>query len=62
MYLATGADINISAILENFKKLTNQIYKLLPNREENIDWETPLSTVIEEYYFLYYVNYKDYMI
>ena len=48
MYLATGADINISAILENFKKLTNQIYKLLPNREENIDWETPLSTVIEE--------------
>ena len=48
MYLATGADINISAILENFKKLTNQIYKLLPNREENIDWETPLSTIIEE--------------
>ena len=43
-------DINISseAIIENLKKLTNQIYKLLPNREENIDWKTPLGTIIEE--------------
>ena len=48
MYLVTGADINNIAIEENLKKLINQVYKLLPNREENIDWQTPLSTIIEE--------------
>ena len=48
MILETGADINNEAIVENLKKLTNQIYKLLPNREENIDWKIPLSTIIEE--------------
>ena len=48
MVLASGADINTNAIVENLKKLTNQIYKLLPNREENIDWQTPLNTIIEE--------------
>lgn len=48
MILNTGADINKEAIIENLKKLTNQIYKLLPNREEDIDWETPLDTIIEE--------------
>ena len=37
MIISTGANINKNAILENLKKLTNQIYKLLPNREENID-------------------------
>ena len=48
MILTIGADINKDAIIENLKKLTNQIYKLLPNREEAIDWETPLGTIIEE--------------
>lgn len=48
MTISTGADINNEAIVENLKKLINQIYKLLPNREENIDWQTPLSTIIEE--------------
>ena len=48
MVLSTGANIDNIAIIENLKKLTNQIYKLLPNREENIDWQTPLSTIIEE--------------
>ena len=37
MVLTTGADITKEAIVENLKKLTNQIYKLLPNREENVD-------------------------
>ena len=49
MIISTGANINKNAILENLKKLTNQIYKLLPNREEKIDWETPLGTIIEEF-------------
>lgn len=48
MVLTTGAEITKEAIIENLKKLTNQIYKLLPNREEAIDWQTPLGTIIEE--------------
>lgn len=48
MIIETGADIQKEAIVENLKKLINQIYKLLPNREENIDWQTPLGTIIEE--------------
>ena len=48
MMLDNGASIKNEAIVENLKKLTNQIYKLLPNREENIDWQTPLDTIIEE--------------
>ena len=48
MILNTGANITNEAIIEDLKKLTNQIYKLLPNREENINWEIPLGTIIEE--------------
>jgi hypothetical protein len=48
MILKYNIDINKDAIYASIKKLTNQIYKLLPNREENIDWQTPLTTVIEE--------------
>lgn len=48
MKVSTGAEIKKEAITENLKKITNQVYKLLPNREENIDWQTPLSTIIEE--------------
>lgn len=49
MVIKYEADISNTAILANLKRLTNQIYKLLPNREENIDWETPLTTIIEEF-------------
>lgn len=48
MKIATGIDIKKEAIIEDLKKITNQTYKLLPNREENLDWETPLDTIIEE--------------
>lgn len=48
MILKNNIEIEITAVCANIKKLTNQIYKLLPNREENIDWQTPLSTIIEE--------------
>lgn len=37
------------AVVANLKRLTNQVYKLLPGREEQIDWETPLTTIIEEF-------------
>ncbi len=48
MILKNNIEIETTAVYANIKKLTNQIYKLLPNREENIDWQTPLSTIIEE--------------
>lgn len=43
-----GKDINDNAIAANLKRITNQVYKLLPSREEGSDWEKPLSTIIEE--------------
>ena len=41
-------DINIdnSAIIVNISKIINQIYKLLPTREEGSDWQKPLETLI----------------
>ena len=48
MVIKYGADINSEAIVVNLKRITNQIYKLLPNREEGIDWEIPLTTIMEE--------------
>lgn len=48
MLLKNNIEIEVSAVFASIKKLTNQIYKLLPNREENIDWQTPLTTIIEE--------------
>ena len=48
MILSNNIEISNEAIAYNLKRLTNQIYKLLPNREEAIDWQTPLGTIIEE--------------
>jgi len=39
----------------NFSRLINQIYKLLPMREENLDWQKPLETLLEELYGLFRV-------
>ena len=48
MVIKYDAEIDNEAIESNLKRVTNQIYKLLPNREEGIDWETPLTTIMEE--------------
>ena len=48
MYIKYNAEIDNKAIENNLKRLTNQIYKLLPNWEEAIDWRKPLTTIIEE--------------
>lgn len=48
MYIKYNAEIDNKAIESNLKRLTNQIYKLLPNWEEAIDWRKPLTTIIEE--------------
>ena len=42
-------EINKTNVIINLKRLINQTYKLLPNREEGIEWMIPLSTIIEEY-------------
>jgi hypothetical protein len=48
MLLKYNIEIETAAIQASIKRLTNQIYKLLPNREEEADWQTPLTTIIEE--------------
>lgn len=48
MVIKYDVEINNEIIVKELKKITNLIYKLLPNREENIDWEKPLETIIEE--------------
>ncbi len=40
--------IDDNSIQRNLKRLTNQIYKLLPEREEELDWRSPLNTIIVE--------------
>ena len=41
-------ELKDDAIAVNLKRITNQVYKLLPSREEGSDWEKPLSTIIVE--------------
>ena len=48
MRIKYDANINNSAIEDNLHRLVNQVYKLLPNREEGIDWMKPLTTILEE--------------
>lgn len=48
MLLKYDCEINNAAIAENLKRLLNQIYKLLPSREEGNDWNKPLETIVEE--------------
>jgi hypothetical protein len=48
MVLKYNMEIDAAAICTNIKRLIGQVYKLLPNREENVDWQTPLTTIIEE--------------
>ena len=48
MILKYNLDISSETIQKNLKRIVNQIYKLLPLREEKEDWEKPLSTLMEE--------------
>lgn len=48
MILKYGVLIDNEAIIVNLRRLTNQIYKLLPTREEGGDWEKPLLAIVEE--------------
>lgn len=43
-------NINFSQgiIRNDIKRIINQVYKLLPMREQESDWEKPLQTIIEQ--------------
>lgn len=46
--LTSGVYIDEEAIRFNVIRLTNQLYKLLPIREQHKDWEEPLRSLIEQ--------------
>lgn len=48
MIIKYEAEIQNSVIVDNLHRLINQVYKLLPNREEDVDWKKPLTTILEE--------------
>lgn len=48
MVIKYDIDIAEDAVLENIGRITNQIFKLLPSREEGGDWETPLQNLMLE--------------
>ena len=48
MILKYDVEIQDEAIIKNIDRITNQIFKLLPSREEGDDWKTPLQNLIVE--------------
>ena len=48
MDLKYNIQISEDAITDNIDRMINQIFKLLPSREEGGDWETPLHNLILE--------------
>lgn len=48
MIIKYDIDIINDAVLKNIDRVTNQIFKLLPLREEGADWESPLKNIIIE--------------
>lgn len=48
MILKYDANIENEAIIVNLDRITNQVFKLLPSREEGNDWQTPLQNLIIE--------------
>ena len=48
MVIKYNVEIQNEAILKNIDRITNQIFKLLPSREEGGDLMTPLESLIIE--------------
>lgn len=48
MILKYNIQINSNIVAQRFQSLINQIYKLLPVRQEKSDWEKPLKTIMEQ--------------
>ena len=48
MKLKYNLNMSDEIIEKDIKRIINQIYKLLPLREQGQDWQKPLQTVIQE--------------
>ena len=48
MVIKYNCNVSKEAVKNTITRLTNQIYKVLPLKEENKDWKTPLTTIMEE--------------
>lgn len=48
MILKYNINIDNSVIVDRLQNLINQIYKLLPMREEGAEWEKPLDTILQQ--------------
>lgn len=48
MILKYDIEIENDAVIKNIDRIINQIFKLLPSREEGGDWESPLQNLIIE--------------
>lgn len=48
MLLKYSFEVDKKAVIASLTRIVNQIYKLLPDREEGIDWEAPLETIMVE--------------
>jgi len=48
MVLKYNIEIDNNAVCDNLDRIINQVFKLLPFREEGGDWETPLHNLILE--------------
>lgn len=61
MVLKPNLSVEDTAVKKYLVRLTNQIYKLLPSREEGANWNWLLSTIIEEIMGMkeIFVNHQD---
>ena len=48
MHTVYNIEVDCEAVKDNLYRLGNQIFKLLPMREEDKDWRKPLETLIIE--------------
>lgn len=48
MILKYNINVKQEIIQDNIKRIINQIYKLLPSREEGLEWKKPLETIMIE--------------
>lgn len=53
MILKYNIEMDDKIISKRIQNLINQVYKLLPNREQGVDWTKPLETIIEELVGMY---------
>lgn len=46
VFIKYNLDIDNKIIANDLKKIINQVYKLLPMREEGLEWQKPLETIL----------------